>query len=45
MAGYYKNEIKYAEYNKGYDIRDYEKVVLEALKVCTIYGDLNYVIY
>ena len=45
MAGYCKNEIKYAKYNKGHDIRDYEKIVLGALKACAIYEDLDYVIY
>ena len=45
MAGYYKNKTKYAEYNKGHDIRDYEKVALGVSKVCTIYRGLDYIIY
>ena len=45
MAGHYKNEIKYVEYNKGYDTRDYEKMTPEAPKVYTVYRDLDYVVY
>ena len=45
MAGHCKNETKYAEYNKGYNTRDYEKVVLEVSKVYTVYGGLGYIVY
>ena len=45
MAGHCKNEIKYAEYNKGYDTRDHEKVAPKAPKVYTVYGGLGYVVY
>ena len=45
MAGHYKNEIKYAEYNKGYDIRDYEKMIPGVSKICAVCGGLDYVVY
>ena len=45
MAGHYKNEIKCAECNKGYDTRDHEKVALGAPKACAVYGGLGYAIY
>ena len=45
MIGYYKNEIKCAEYNKGHDIRDYEKMISGALKACAACGGLSYVVY
>ena len=45
MAKHYKNKIKCAKYNKEYDIRDYEKIVLGALKAYTIYKGLGYAIY
>ena len=45
MAGYCKNEIKYAEYNKEHDTRDYEKVALGVSKACAVCGGLGYVVY
>ena len=45
MAGHYKNETKCAKYNKGYDIRDHEKITPDALKAYAICGGLGHAIY
>ena len=40
-----ENKVKCAECNQAHDMRDYEKVALEALKACVVYGGKGYAAY